>query len=113
MSCFPLSKPIVTVLSGVHGPRHEVQIAEVQLRSVNANDLRLIEDYKGLPASLAIHGTASLSGLSVAQVKKIDIDDYAPIAVEVLRRLSAAARMIGVKLDYFDPSGDGAARVPR
>ncbi|MET0362950.1 MAG: hypothetical protein ABW048_14505 [Sphingobium sp.] len=104
MTAFKLANPVKFVLSGVHGPRREVDISEITLRPVRSNDLRLLEEFKGQPASLALYGTAALSGHTVAQVKKIDIDDYAPIAVAVLRALAAASARIGIRPEFFiDP----------
>lgn len=71
---------------------------------MRANDLRLIEQFRGQPASLALYATAALTGLTVAQVKKISIDDYAPIAVEVMKAMTSASGRIGIRPEFFAPS---------
>lgn len=103
MAKFTLLHPVEYVLSGAHGPTRRERITEVTLRPVKAGDLRLLEQFKGEPASLAIHACAALTGLTAARVKKISIDDYAPIAKEVMRRMSEAAARIGVRPDFFIP----------
>lgn len=103
MALFTLSKPIKFVLSGVHGPRREEVITEINFRSITANDLRLMEQFKGQPATLMLHATAAFSGLTVAQVKKIDIDDYAIIARDAMEALAQACRRAGMRPEFFVP----------
>lgn len=100
---FPLSTPVKTVLSGVHGPRREEVIDGVTLRPLSAKDLTLLEQHKGMPASLALYGTAAMSGLAIGKVRRIAIDDYAPIASEVLRRFADACARVGIRPEYFIP----------
>lgn len=103
MATFSLSTPIEFTLSGAHGPIRRERITEVKLRKVRAGDLRLLEQHRGQPASLVLYTIAALSGLTPGRVKKISIDDYAPIAVEALKMMSRASSEIGVRPEFFIP----------
>lgn len=98
---FSLSKPIQIVLSGAHGPRREEEIASVTMRRLDTKDLPLLDRFRGQPGSLAINVAATLSGLTLAQVRKIALDDFTPIGAFALAEVAAAARCLGLPADAF------------
>lgn len=102
---FILSKPIQVVLSGAHGPRREETIERVSLRPLTVKDLLLLDRYRGQMMHLAVNAVATLSGLTVAQVNRLDLTDYQPIASTALRMLREASDAIGLPTGWFmDPS---------
>lgn len=109
---FVLSKPVHVVLSGAHGPRREQTIDRVALRPLAVKDLTLLDQYWGRPMQLAARAVSALSGLTLAQVNKIDLSDYQPIAATALRLLTEGSDAIGLSPGWFidspapDPPAD-------
>ena len=106
---FVLSTPVNVVLSGAHGPRREEAIDQVALRPLTPKDLTLLDQYRGQPMQLAARAVSVLSGLTLAQVNKIDLADYQPIAATALRLLTEASDALGLPSGWFiDPLGPDA-----
>jgi hypothetical protein len=101
MLIFTLSKPIKTVLSGAHGPRREENIGEITMRMLDTKDLPILEEHRRQPVSLAMHLVANLSGLTLAQVKKLAIEDFSPIGAAALEQVPAVSKALGLAPDYF------------
>lgn len=98
---FTLSTPILVVLSGAHGPRREETINQVSLRPLTVKDLLLLDQYRGQPMRLATNAVSTLSGLTQAQVQRLDLADFQPIAASVLRMLTVASDSIGLPKGWF------------
>lgn len=101
MTLFSLSKPITIILSGAHGPRREQQILSVRLRPFETRDLPICDVFRGQPANLSMNIVASLSGMSLAQIRKIAFEDFAPIAATALQMVRDASEAIGLPPDTF------------
>lgn len=106
---FVLSEPIPVVLSGTHGPRREEAITQVSLRPLGVRDLLLLDKHRGQPMHLIACAISTLSGLTPAQVNKINLHDYKPIAATTLRLLMDATNSFGLPPGWFIEALERAA----
>lgn len=98
---FTLSEPVTIVLSGAHGPKREKQIVDISLRGLEPGDILLLDRFRHQPATLGLQLVATLSGLTVPQVKSLAMTDFAKIADAALAHLAMAARRMGIPTEWF------------
>lgn len=101
MAVFTLKHPLKVAYTGVHKGRPSTVIEEITLGPLTVKHVDRLTEYRGEPFVLALNAISLLSGITVNQVRKLDLDDLQPIAAEVLRQLSEIAVALGLPADHF------------
>ncbi|MCP3735979.1 phage tail assembly protein [Sphingomonas sp. RP10(2022)] len=102
---FDLTTPIRVVLSGAHGERREDSISSIVLRQPTPDQMMILDRYRGQPVKLLVQAVAALSGLTIAQVKRLDLCDFERASQAALRSLSRASDRMGLPSGWFlDPA---------
>ncbi|WP_066667340.1 MULTISPECIES: phage tail assembly protein [unclassified Sphingomonas] len=84
---YQLKHALTVTFKPLGGPEREEVITEVTLRRATGKDLRLIDRLAGQPMALVLEAIATLSGLELAIVERLDAEDIGPLGELAMSRL--------------------------
>ena len=95
-SFYALSKPLETILNG-----SPITLDGFDMRPLGKADVHLLDQFRGQPIALAQNIVAALCELPLVDVKRLELDDFIPMAEDALWQIGELCRSMGLPSDIF------------